>query len=116
MVLSDYQFLPPSQDVSYSANVSAMRKLETHCRYHTERLDTLQREVVALEVNMGVAHQWQPTSPEYQETMKYMATHTYQHALDNLQHLVVQRLFELQSSTSLRRISVLFAFNDHLLM
>lgn len=77
MVPSDYQFLPPSQDISYSANVSATRKLETHCRYHTEHLDTLQREVVALEVNMGVAHQWQPTSPEYQETMKYMATHTY---------------------------------------
>ncbi|KAG2126016.1 hypothetical protein DEU56DRAFT_700369, partial [Suillus clintonianus] len=30
MVPSDYQFLPPSQDVSYSANVSATRKLETH--------------------------------------------------------------------------------------
>ncbi|KAG1885372.1 hypothetical protein F4604DRAFT_1878101 [Suillus subluteus] len=96
MVPSDYQFLPPSQDVSYSANVSATRKLETHHRYHAERLDTLQREVVALEVKMGVAHRWQPTSPEYQETMKYMATHTYQRALDNLQRLVVQRLFKLQ--------------------
>jgi hypothetical protein len=96
MVPSDYQFLPPSQDVSYSANVSAMRKLETHRRYHAECLDTLQREVVALEVKMGVAHRWQPTLPEYQETMKYMATHTYQRALNNLQRLVVQCLFELQ--------------------
>ncbi|KAG1785411.1 uncharacterized protein HD556DRAFT_1435133 [Suillus plorans] len=93
---SDYQFLSPSQDMSYSANVSATRKLETQRRYHSERLDTLQHEVVALEVKMGITHRWQPTSPEYQETMKYMAMHTYQRALDNLQRLVVQRLFELQ--------------------
>ncbi|KAG1783667.1 hypothetical protein EV702DRAFT_958482 [Suillus placidus] len=45
---------------------------------------------------MGVAHQWQPTSPEYQETMKYMAMHTPQRALNNLQCLIVQHLFELQ--------------------
>ncbi|KAG2068473.1 hypothetical protein BDR04DRAFT_1129243 [Suillus decipiens] len=96
MVLSDYQILPPSQDMSYSASVSAMRKLETQSRYHSKCLDTLQHEVATLEVKMGITHQWQPTSPKYQETMKYMAMHTYQCALNNLQHLVVQCLFELQ--------------------
>jgi hypothetical protein len=66
---------------------------------------------------MGVTHRWQPTSPEYQETMKYMAMHTYQRALDNLQRLVVCNIYSSwKSSTSLRRVSVLFDFNYHLLM
>ncbi|KAG2071457.1 hypothetical protein BDR04DRAFT_1128092 [Suillus decipiens] len=57
---------------SYSSDMAAMRKLETQ------------------------SNRWQPSSPEYQATMKYMSNHQYQRALDNLQCLVVQHLFELQ--------------------
>ncbi|KAG1851367.1 hypothetical protein F4604DRAFT_1883575 [Suillus subluteus] len=92
---SDYQFLPPSQS-SYSADLSSTRRLETQHHYATEHLATLQHEVVSMEVTMGISHQWQPSTLEYQQTMEYMATYKYQCALDQLQWLVVQCLFELQ--------------------
>jgi hypothetical protein len=48
-----------------------------------------------MEVRRGILHRWEPTSPEYVETMKYMTMRKYHRALDDLQRLVIQRLFEL---------------------
>ncbi|KAG1810321.1 uncharacterized protein HD556DRAFT_1222940, partial [Suillus plorans] len=52
--------------------------------------------IVTMEVKLGIMHCWQPSSPEYQETLKYMCVCKYHKALDDLQCLVVQHLFELQ--------------------
>jgi len=48
-----------------------------------------------MEVKMGIANRWQPSDTPYIETAKYMSERKYHLALDNLQRLVVQRLFEL---------------------
>lgn len=92
----DYQFVSNTGTQSYSGDMAATRKLETQRRYSAERLATIQQEVTSMEVKMGIANRWQPSSPEYQAMLKYMSNHQYQRALDNLQRLVVQRLFELQ--------------------
>ncbi|KAG1887413.1 uncharacterized protein F5891DRAFT_967298 [Suillus fuscotomentosus] len=92
----DYQFISFMGTQSYSGDMTATRKLETQRRYSAERLATIQQEVTSMEVKMGIANRWQPSSPEYQATLKYMSNHQYQRALDNLQRLVVQQLFELQ--------------------
>ncbi|KAG2140271.1 uncharacterized protein EDB93DRAFT_1241917 [Suillus bovinus] len=81
---------------SYAAELSQTRKLETQRHYASEKLDTIQLELVAMEVKMGITHRWEPSSPEYQATIKYICTREYHRALDNLQCLVIQRLFELQ--------------------
>ncbi|KAG1747807.1 uncharacterized protein EDB91DRAFT_1235789 [Suillus paluster] len=73
----NYQFQPPSQD-SYAFKLSQTRKLETQRHYATEKLDAIQLELVVMEVKM------------------VMCTREYQCALDNLQRLVIQHLFELQ--------------------
>lgn len=52
-------------------------------------------EVTAMEVKMGIAARWQPTSTEYKNTLRYLTMRKYHRALDNLQRLVVMRLFEL---------------------
>ena len=44
---------------------------------------------------MGIEKQWDPLSPKYLEMLSYLATRKYQRALEELQQLVVQRLFEL---------------------
>ena len=44
---------------------------------------------------MGVDTRWDPSSPEYLETLGYLSTRKYQRALEELQRLVIQRLFEL---------------------
>ncbi|KAG2074373.1 hypothetical protein BDR04DRAFT_1126765 [Suillus decipiens] len=52
-------------------------------QYSAEHLATIQQEVTSMEVKMGITNQWQPSSPKYQATLKYMSNHQYQHALDN---------------------------------
>jgi hypothetical protein len=48
-----------------------------------------------MEVSMGITTRWEPSSQEYLETLKYMSMRDYHLALDNLQRLVIQQLFEL---------------------
>lgn len=95
---SDYKFVisssqaPPS---SYSADLSRTRKAETECRVAAERYSQLLHDVVQMEVHLGITTRWQPADPAYIQTVKYMSERTYQRALDKLQQLVIQRLFEL---------------------
>lgn len=44
---------------------------------------------------MGITTRWTPATPEYMETICYISERQYHQALDNLQRLVTQRLFEL---------------------
>ena len=74
--------------------MSNTQRLETDRRYLMERRDILLREVLAMEVKMGITR-WTPTSPEYQDTLRYISMRKYHRALDELQRLVVMRLFEL---------------------
>ena len=48
-----------------------------------------------MEVKLNIATRWGVTSPEYLSTLKYVQERKYQRALDRLQRLVIQRLFEL---------------------
>src|SRR5262245_37307352 len=96
----DYEFVSPSnvsatQQQAYEASASQTRKLETERRHQVERYDKVLADVIQMEVKLGITNRWQPSSPKYMETMKYMANRKYHQALDNLQRLVIQRLFEL---------------------
>ena len=44
---------------------------------------------------MGIERRLEPSSPDYMETLQYLSTQRYQRALEELQRLVIQRLFEL---------------------
>ncbi|KAF9790844.1 hypothetical protein BJ322DRAFT_1170390 [Thelephora terrestris] len=95
----DYQFNLPSGDAptptTYSSELSRTRRLESERRYAQERQDRLLRQVLELEVQMGIAKRWTPDTPEYVETACYIHERRYHQALNHLQRLVVQRLFEL---------------------
>jgi hypothetical protein len=92
----DYQFSAPSQTDFYSSNLSQTRKLETQRHYAAEQLALTQHDVISMELKLGIANRWSPSSAEYQATLTYMTLRKYHKSLDNLQRLVVQRLFELQ--------------------
>ena len=79
----------------YAHDLSTTRKLETDRRLALELRENCLRQVIDLEVSMGIDKRWDPLSPEYLETLGYLATRKYQRALEELQRLVVQRLFEL---------------------
>ena len=95
----DYTFTssasPADDGHLYAVNLSQTRKKETERHHLAERRDSILREVIATEVKMGIVNHWQPSNPEYLKTAGYMSRRKYHVALDNLQRLVVLRLFEL---------------------
>jgi len=80
---------------TYSSELSKTRRLETERRYADERRQTILKEVVEMEVKLSITTRWQPSSPEYINAVQYLGRRKYEKALDHLQKLVVQRLFEL---------------------
>ena len=93
---------------------------EVHFAYAraAANLDNISHTVNAHEVDLGIEARWTPTSAEYQNTLVEMQLQDYRHALDHLEYLVVQWMFELSklgmsgvgesltSSTSLLVISL----------
>ena len=85
----------PSLSQPYTHDLSTTWKLETERCYAVELCENCLRQIIEMEVSMGIDRQWDPSSPEYLETLGYLSTRTYQCALKELQRLVIQRLFEL---------------------
>jgi hypothetical protein len=59
------------------------------------RLQNAETMVYNVESKLNVKERWEPSSPEYQEIKKEVSYRVYRRALDELEWLVVQRLFEL---------------------
>ena len=69
--------------------------METERRFAREQYDQVLLQVLELEVQMGITKRWTPETPEYVETARYICERRYHQALNKLQRLVTQRLFEL---------------------
>ena len=80
---------------TYASDLSKTRRLETDRRYASERYDKILHQVLELEAHMGIPKRWTSVTPEYIETVRYISERRYHQALNNLQRLVTQRLFEL---------------------
>ncbi|EKM49192.1 uncharacterized protein PHACADRAFT_107264 [Phanerochaete carnosa HHB-10118-sp] len=86
-------FQPSSS--SYSKEIKMTTKLEVARRHAIDQHSRITLELVQLEVAMGLTKRWTPLDESYKETLKYMRERHYLRALEKLQKLVVQRLFEL---------------------
>lgn len=58
-------------------------------------VEHLRSALVALERLHNITERWLPSTPEWRDAASYMEVRDYQKALDKLEGLVVQRLFEL---------------------
>ncbi|KDR81011.1 hypothetical protein GALMADRAFT_241624 [Galerina marginata CBS 339.88] len=93
---AEYGSATASQPLNtYSSELSRTRRLETERRYADERRQAVLKEVVEMEVRLSITTRWHPATPEYINAVQYLGRRTYEKALDQLQKLVVQRLFEL---------------------
>jgi len=92
---SEYRSSTTPQVETYSSELLKTRRLETERQYADERRQTILKEVVEMEVKLSITTRWQPFSPEYINAVQYLGHCKYEKALDHLQKLVVQRLFEL---------------------
>ncbi|TFY51052.1 hypothetical protein EVJ58_g10764 [Rhodofomes roseus] len=92
----DYTYTAPgSEGIDYGQEASRTRKLETKRRYAEDRERSLSVQLADMEVKMGIERRWDVTDREYVEMMQYIDERRFHQALNNLQRLVVQRLFEL---------------------
>jgi hypothetical protein len=60
-----------------------------------EAMEFLQQELQKVEEHLDIGIRWTVESPEYQQAVEYLQIRHYQLAVDKLEGLVVQRLFEL---------------------
>ena len=66
-------------------------------RYNTsrDRWIAIEERIVEMEIDLSITTRWTPGSPEYDDALRLMDERQFCQALDNLERLVVQRLFEL---------------------
>ena len=104
MIVTPSEYSSSTQQTieTYSSELSKTRRLETEHRYADERRRALLKDVVEMEVKLAITNRWQPSSPEYIHAVQYLGRRKYEKALDHLQKLVVQRLFELHKMNQSR--------------
>ncbi|KAI0683926.1 hypothetical protein BC835DRAFT_1294591 [Cytidiella melzeri] len=84
-----------SGSANYCKELASTRRLETDRRHAMERYERISHDVCALEVEMGLTVRWTPYTEQYKATLKYIKDRKYHRALNKLQKLATQRLFEL---------------------
>ena len=96
---TDYHSSLPNQNSSasptYMSDLLKTCCLETEWHYTRKKYDRILHQVLELEEHMGIMKRWTPTTQEYTETVCYISEWWYHQALNNLQRLVTQQLFEL---------------------
>jgi hypothetical protein len=70
-------------------------QVRTLYRTTFDRWSVLHEEACRLEEALGIEERWKHDSQSYQEALAMMRERRYRRALDKLERLVVQRLFEL---------------------
>jgi hypothetical protein len=97
-LLTAEDFVGQSQRDQYNRGRSEAQRQETQRRHSEEALDAARHQVIELEVELGIAlgERWTPNDPMYREALQHIVNEEYYEALEDLERLVVQRLFELQ--------------------
>ncbi|KAI0359107.1 hypothetical protein OH77DRAFT_1136710 [Trametes cingulata] len=81
--------------VTESLTPPDVRKVRRDYRSAQVRVQQAEEEVRRLEELLEIEERWLPHSPEYKAMQDELACRKYRRALDKLERLVVQRLFEL---------------------
>ncbi|KAG8956492.1 hypothetical protein FRC03_010785 [Tulasnella sp. 419] len=84
------------QQMNVAQTASGTAKIENARRHALSQFRTLEKELERVETKMGITETWLPTCPEWKSAMNYIETREYRRAIDKVELLIVQRLFELQ--------------------
>lgn len=108
----NYEFVGSNTSRGYWQEASKTRELEKKRRKTIELYGRALDDVIDLELHLDIdaSQRWTPASPEYIETVKYIAERKYHRSLDKLHKLVIQRLFELHK-LNLAQTGMFFLFH-----
>ncbi|KAJ2929278.1 hypothetical protein H1R20_g7813, partial [Candolleomyces eurysporus] len=91
----DYDINQNSASETYESALSKTCQLETQRRRAREKVKELDGELIEMELRLHIEKRWDATTPAYRETVQQINQRQYRQALEDIQKLVVQRLFEL---------------------
>jgi hypothetical protein len=78
-----------------NSNTNAHKAIEAAHRRNLGRLERAAKATEDYEVKLGVTARWIPSDKEWQEAAEKLHKRDYQRALDNVERLLVSRIFEL---------------------
>ncbi|KAI5999610.1 hypothetical protein EDD15DRAFT_2193652 [Pisolithus albus] len=95
MILSTWTVVTAQTAAPIWSDSSATRKRETMRRHAQENYEKDLKAVQELEGRLGITRRWVLGDEEWQAASRLVANRKYQRALDNVERLVVSRIFEL---------------------
>ncbi|KAI6116970.1 hypothetical protein EDD17DRAFT_1477623 [Pisolithus thermaeus] len=94
-ILSTWTVVTAQSAAPVWSDSSATRRRETTHRHAQENYEKDLKVVQELEGRLGITRCWVPEDKEWQAAARLVANRKYQRALDNVERLVVSRIFEL---------------------
>ncbi|KAK7040640.1 hypothetical protein R3P38DRAFT_2513560 [Favolaschia claudopus] len=87
--------VPAEANADYAEGVKTTRRLEAQRRHALELHGRALKAVHDLEIRLAVPRRWTPEDAEWRAAATLVSHRRYQRALDNLQGLIIARMFEL---------------------
>ncbi|KAI5985962.1 hypothetical protein EDD15DRAFT_2175409 [Pisolithus albus] len=110
-ILDTWSVFEPVNATSYTGDTRVTRRNKTLRRHAQENYDKDLLVVQELERKLNISRRWVPEDKEWQNAGRLVANREYRHALDNLESLVVARLFEL---TKMNRVGTGYKLWKHI--
>ncbi|KAJ7238094.1 hypothetical protein B0H12DRAFT_1025997, partial [Mycena haematopus] len=88
-------FVPAETDTTYAAAAAQTRRIETQRRHALEVLGKTLNDVQELELKLGIQTRWQQGDDDWVAAAALVENRRFQRAIDELEGLVVARMFEL---------------------
>ncbi|KAI6032301.1 hypothetical protein BKA83DRAFT_4558705 [Pisolithus microcarpus] len=110
-ILDTWSVFEPVDATTYSDDTRVTQRNETLRRHAQENYDKDLLVVQELERKLNISRRWVPEDKEWQNAGRLVANREYRRALDNLESLVVARLFEL---TKMNRAGTGYKLRKHI--
>ncbi|KAI6017609.1 hypothetical protein BKA83DRAFT_4058793 [Pisolithus microcarpus] len=110
-ILDTWNVFEPVGATTYGGDTRVTRRNETLRRHAQENYDRDLLLVQDLERKLSISRRWVPEDKEWQDAGRLVANREYRRALDNLESLVVARLFEL---TKMNRAGTGYKLRKHI--
>ncbi|KAG9088928.1 hypothetical protein FS749_001755 [Ceratobasidium sp. UAMH 11750] len=94
--VSELLSAPASSFAKPGKPVNLDKVIAAHCRDLTSRLLVVHETIRELEISLDIDGRWTPEHPEWQKAIKLRDERELQACVDNLEHLGVERLLEME--------------------
>ncbi|KAJ6456048.1 hypothetical protein C8R45DRAFT_1056474 [Mycena sanguinolenta] len=107
-------FMPMQDDTGYAEAAKATQRLETQRRHALEQQTKALAAVQDLEVRLGVEMRWVAGDENWAAAADLVRKRRYQRALDDLERLIISRMFELSKCNMAHSFEAGYKLRKHI--